>query len=262
MEKLSNLTTRFIGQEYRYVKSTGSTNDDLHFLSQQEQIPDGIVLLTSHQTAGKGRFGRKWEAPPDTSLLFSVLLRPDWTAERAGWVTMLAATAVVEAIAAVTNLKTAIKWPNDVMIFHEGLWRKVGGLLLEGAVENGRLQQAIIGIGINVNMTAAQLPQANTPPTALSLAWGGWVPRAALLDSVLIALERRYLSACEGQSPQSAWEKQLVTIGKRVTATAVSGRIVVGVAEGADEHGRLLIRDDVGVVHPITAADVTLRVGE
>ncbi len=260
MNTLNNLSTDFIGQEYHYVKSTGSTNDDLRALSRQNSLPDGTVLLTSHQTAGKGRLGRKWEAPPDTSLLFSVLLRPDWAAERASWVTMLAATAVTQAITAVTTLKTAIKWPNDVMIFHGGMWRKAGGLLLEGEMENGRLQQAIIGIGINVNMTTAQLPQAFTPPTALSLAWGGWIPRQTLLNNLLIALERGYLSACDGQSPQPAWEKQLITIGQQVTATAVSGKIIIGIAKSTDEYGRLLIHDDTGAIHPIAAADVTLRV--
>ncbi len=259
METLDTLTTTFVGQEYRYVKSTGSTNDDLRTLSKQEQLPDGTVLLAGHQTAGKGRLGRKWEAPPETSLLFSVLLHSDWAAERAGWMTMLAATAVIQAITTITNLKTAIKWPNDIMLFHDGLWRKTGGLLLEGDVQNGRLQQAIIGIGINVNMTAAQLPPAVTPPTSLSLAWGGWVPRLMLLNSLLIALERGCLSARDGQSPQPAWEKKLITIGQEVTATAVSGKIIIGTAESTDKYGRLLIRDNINTLHPISAADVTLQ---
>ncbi len=259
MDKLCGLHTDFIGQEYRYVKVTGSTNDDLRALSTQEQLPDGTVLLTSHQTAGKGRLGRRWEAAPDTSLLFSVLLRPEWAADRAGWVTMLTATAVTKAIAAITSLQTAIKWPNDIMIFHDGLWRKTGGLLLEGSMENGRLQQAIIGIGLNVNMSAAQLPDAITPPTSLSLAQGEEISRMELLNNILTTLEQMYLSAQSEQSPRPAWEKQLITIEQTVTATTRSGQIYVGMAESCDEYGRLLIRDDAGTLHPIAAADVTLR---
>ena len=256
---ISPLLTRFVGHAYRYVEETGSTNDDLRAVLAHESLPDGLVLLTNHQTAGKGRLQREWVAAPDSSLLFSVLLRPNWAAERAGWVTMLAATAVSEAIAAVTKLRVAIKWPNDVMIFHGGEWRKAGGLLLEGAMENGRLQHSIIGIGLNVNMSIAQLPEAITPPTSLSLAGKRPFSRKLLLTTILTKLETAYEAANAGQSPQPAWQAQLMTIGQPVTATFDDGKTVSGMAESTDEYGRLLLRDTTGKLHPIAAADVTLR---
>ena len=98
LSSISPLSTRFVGHEYRYVGATGSTNDDLRALLAHESLPDGMVLLSNHQTAGKGRLGRRWVAAPERALLFSLLLRPNWTAERAGWVMMLAATAVADAI--------------------------------------------------------------------------------------------------------------------------------------------------------------------
>ncbi len=260
LSSISPLLTRFVGHDYRYVEATGSTNDDLRRLLESELLPDGMVLLTNHQTAGKGRLRRQWVAAPDSSLLFSLLLRPNWAAERAGWVTMLAATAVFEAITAVTKLRVAIKWPNDVMIFHDGEWRKAGGLLLEGGTVNGRLQHTIIGIGLNVNMTIAQLPEAVTPPTSLSLAGKRPFSRKPLLTTILTKLETAYEAANAGQSPQPAWQNLLITMGQPVTATFADGKKISGTAENTDEYGRLLLRDTTGTLHPIAAADVTLRV--
>ena len=262
LSDISPLLTRFLGHDYRYVEATGSTNDDLRALLESELLPDGMVLLTNHQTAGKGRLQRRWVAAPDSSLLFSLLLRPNWAAERAGWVMMLAATAVSDTISAVTGLTVGLKWPNDVMILHDGEWRKAGGLLLEGGTENGRLQHTIIGIGLNVNMTIAQLPQAITPPTSLSLAGKRPFSRKLLLTTLLSKLETAYEAANAGQSPQPAWQKRLMTMGQSVTATFADGRTVNGMAESTDEYGRLLLRDTTGTLHPIAAADVTLRVGE
>lgn len=259
LSDISPLSTHFVGHDYRYVEVTGSTNDDMRHLLAQESLPDGAVLLTNHQTAGKGRLRRQWVAAPDSSLLFSLLLRPDWEAERAGWVTMLAATAVSEAIATVTKLTVGLKWPNDVMLLHDGDWRKVGGLLLEGVTANGRLQYSIIGIGINVNMTANELPPAVTPPISLSLAGKRPFSRKLLLTTILAKLETAYESANAGQSPQPAWQAQLMTMGQPVTATFADGKTISGIAESTDEYGRLLLRDTVGKLHAIAAADVTLR---
>ena len=260
LSDISPLSTRFIGQDYRYVAATGSTNDDVRALLARESLAEGMVLLANHQTAGKGRLRRRWVAVPDSSLLFSVLLRPNWAAERAGWVTMLTATAVSDAIMDVTGLTVGLKWPNDVMIWHGGTWRKAGGLLLEGGVENGRLQHSIIGIGINVNMDADQLPEAVTPPTSLSLAGKRPFSRKLLLTTLLTKLETAYEAANAGQSPQPAWQKRLMTMGQPVTATFADGKIISGMAESTDEYGRLLLRDETGVLCPIAAADVTLRV--
>jgi BirA family biotin operon repressor/biotin-[acetyl-CoA-carboxylase] ligase len=259
LNDISPLLTRFIGHDYRYVEATGSTNDDMRRLLAQESLPDGAVLLTNHQTAGKGRLRRQWVAAPDSSLLFSLLLRPDWEAERAGWMTMLASTAVSEAIATVTKLTVGLKWPNDVMLLHEGEWRKVGGLLLEGGTANGRLQHTIIGIGINVNMTADELPAAVTPPISLSLVGKRPFSRKLLLTTILTKLEAAYDAAYAGQSPRLAWQAQLITLGQPVTATFPDGKIINGTAESTDEYGRLLLRDATGKLRPIAAADVTLR---
>ncbi|MBE2198429.1 MAG: biotin--[acetyl-CoA-carboxylase] ligase [Anaerolinea sp.] len=261
---LAALQTKWMGRSYQYLPQVNSTNTLLREMAQVKAgllLPDGMVVLTDYQSAGRGRMVRRWEAPFGTSLLFSVFLRPNWPAAQAPWLTMIAALAVAEAIEQVTAVTVGIKWPNDVVIDQGGVWHKVSGILSEGDVdEHGRLAWAILGIGVNVNVTAVQLPAANTPPTSLLAAGGQPVSRLALFMALLARLEQHYETAVLGQSPQPAWNRRLVTIGQPVTATQFGdGKIVQGVAIGTDEGGQLLVRDSAGVLHQVAAGDVTLR---
>jgi BirA family biotin operon repressor/biotin-[acetyl-CoA-carboxylase] ligase len=267
-----DLQTRWLGQNLIVRERVGSTNDELKGMVAMGTAvapPDGTVILADFQSQGRGRFDRRWQAPPGTSLLFSVLFRPNWPAQRNNWLAMLGSTAVAEAIAHQTGLEARIKWPNDVVLPLAGVWHKVSGLLLEGEVDedgdpeaaSGRCQTAILGIGVNVNIPQPDLPDAPTPPTSLLLATGQPVSRIALLLDLLVRLETLYEAAVDGNhSPQPAWEQQLVTLGQSVTVTnAVSGQVVVGTAVKTDEWGHLLVRDRDGRVHTIVAGDVTLR---
>jgi len=260
----SILITRWLGRNYHYLASTGSTNDLLKQMAAGDgrQPPTGTVLLADYQSQGRGRLQRRWEAPPGTALLFSVLLRSGWPAAQANWLTMIASLAAAQAISALCPaLAVGIKWPNDVMVQQAGTWCKVGGLLLESEVDgNGRIPTAILGIGLNVNMTTAQLPQAATPPTSLLAATGQPVSRRALLAALLAELETLYETADSGQSPQQVWQKQLITLGQQVKMTEVgNGRTLHGTASGTNLWGHLQVTDASGQVHTVTAGDVTLR---
>ncbi|MCA9933709.1 MAG: biotin--[acetyl-CoA-carboxylase] ligase [Ardenticatenaceae bacterium] len=261
----SALTTHWLGRAYHYVPTIGSTNETLKQMAadgDETAAPAGTVLLADYQSQGRGRLQRRWEATPGTALLFSVLLRPQWPATQANWLLMIASLAVVRAIAAVCPaLTVGIKWPNDIMVQQMGEWRKVGGLLLESEMDgNGRISTAILGMGLNVNLTAAQLPQAATPPTSLLLAGGQPVSRQALFTVLLAELEALYETAVSGQSPLSAWRAQLITIGQQVEVTEVgNGRSLYGMATGTDEWGHLQVTNAAGQVYTITAGDVTLR---
>jgi BirA family biotin operon repressor/biotin-[acetyl-CoA-carboxylase] ligase len=260
----SLLRSEWIGQSYRYLESAGSTND---LLKRQVAAGDsaspvsGAVLLTDYQEQGRGRLNRSWEAPAQTSLLFSALFRPDWPAKRMSWLTMLAGLAVAEAIEVETKLPVFLKWPNDVVIRHDGIWRKVCGILLEGYVSpEQRLEHAILGVGINVNIPLAQLPPTVQPATSLLVAAGRPVSRLSLLVDLLQRLERLYEAADRGDSPQQQWNRRLITLGQRVEVGRVGQAIpLLGMAEDTDEWGRLLVRDDDGQLHTVIAADVTLR---
>lgn len=258
------LSTRWLGHPYYYAAALDSTNERLKtWLAERDSagLPTGAVLLTDYQSAGRGRLDRRWEAPPGTSLLFSVLLRPGWPAEQAGWLTMLAGLAVAEAVEAATDRPARLKWPNDVLLGVAGEEGKVCGLLLDAALDGeGRLESAIVGIGLNVNIPRAALPQATTLATSLLVAAGQPVARRPLLVNLLARLERHYEAASAGRSPLAAWRERLITLGRTVQVSAAGATpALVGVAEDVDEGGRLLVRDDAGRLHTVAAGDVTLR---
>lgn len=261
----AGLMTVWLGRPYFYVAAVDSTNNRLKAWAADPAYPSGAVLATGYQSAGRGRLDRSWEAPPGTSLLFSVLLRPRWPARRGSWLTMVAGLAVAEAIEAVAGLPARLKWPNDVVLpgeRGETSWHKVSGLLLDVTLNptGDHLESAILGIGLNVNIPAAALPDAATSATSLLVAGGRVVARRPLLVTLLERLERHYDAALDGHSPAADWAGRLITLGRTVEVSAAgsAGRLV-GTAEGTDEWGQLLVRDAAGTLHTVTAGDVTLR---
>jgi BirA family biotin operon repressor/biotin-[acetyl-CoA-carboxylase] ligase len=251
------LHTHWLGRPCYSLIETASTNSLLAGLAAAG-APAGALVLAEFQSAGRGRQGRRWEAPPGSSLLFSLLFRPPWPAAQATWMTMLAGLASVQAIQEATGLQVALKWPNDVMALADGQWHKVGGILLETAFAGDAIEYAIAGIGLNVNVEPEYLPQAAVPATSLQAATGRRVDRLPLLAGVLLRLEESYEAAAAGQSPQPAWDELLITRGRPVLVRG-EGLALEGVAAGTDEWGRLLVQDATGEVHAVAAADVTLR---
>jgi BirA family biotin operon repressor/biotin-[acetyl-CoA-carboxylase] ligase len=167
------------GHVYRYEEVAASTQR-LFAAGDAE----GTVAVAEEQTQGRGRLGRSWHAPARTSVLVSILLRPALDLPRLPELSLVAGGAVAEAIADVTGIDPAIKFPNDVLI--DG--RKVAGILAESS--DGRV---VLGIGVNANQTREQLPaDADTEPTSLRLELGEPVDRAALLAAILLRLERAY----------------------------------------------------------------------
>lgn len=173
------LSGRF-GQVYRYEETCPSTQRLL-----QADDPEGAVAVAEEQSEGRGRLGRSWHAPAGTSVLVSILLRPAVDPPRLPELSLIAGGAVAEAIAEVTGLEPAIKFPNDVLLGG----RKVAGILAESS--DGRV---VLGIGVNVNQTAEELPaDAQTEPTSLRLERGDEpVDRAKLLAEILVRVERAY----------------------------------------------------------------------
>jgi BirA family transcriptional regulator, biotin operon repressor / biotin---[acetyl-CoA-carboxylase] ligase len=172
------LAGRF-GHVYRYEELCLSTQRLL-----QDDDPEGAVAVAEEQSEGRGRLGRTWHAPPRTSVLVSVLLRPEIEPSRLPELSLVAGGAVAEAIADVTGIDPAIKFPNDVLVSG----KKVAGILAESS--EGRV---VLGVGVNANQTAGELPaDAQTPPTSLRIELGEPVDRAALLAAILLRLEQAY----------------------------------------------------------------------
>jgi BirA family transcriptional regulator, biotin operon repressor / biotin---[acetyl-CoA-carboxylase] ligase len=167
------------GRPYRYEELTESTQRLL-----RGDDPEGAVAVAEEQTQGRGRLGRNWHAPARTSVLVSVLLRPQVELPRLPELSLVAGGAVAEAIASVSEIEPTIKFPNDVLVGG----RKVAGILAESS--DGRV---VLGIGVNANQTGDQLPvDAPTEPTSLRLELGQPVDRAQLLAAILQQLEVAY----------------------------------------------------------------------
>jgi len=241
------------------VPSTGSTNADLLAAGG----PEGQVLVTEEQTAGRGRLGRSWVSQPGAALTFSVLLRPsavpaehpDWLPlppERTGWLPLLTGVAVARGVRVASGLPATLKWPNDVLI--DG--RKLGGILAE---QSGDV--VVIGIGINVATPADALPSGPGGLRATSLAVeGAGVSRERLLVEILRQLDRHYSAMRNNPDPSATGllaEYQLLcaTLGRIVRVELPAGRTLAGEAAGIDSDGRLLVTD-AGVTTPVSAGDV------
>jgi BirA family transcriptional regulator, biotin operon repressor / biotin---[acetyl-CoA-carboxylase] ligase len=185
------LRGRFGGEVYRYAERCPSTQRLL-----EDDDPEGSVAVAEEQTEGRGRLGRSWEAPPGTSILASILLRPAVEPPRLPELSLVAGGAVAEAIADVSGIDPTIKYPNDVLIHS----RKVAGILAEAS--EGRV---VLGIGVNVNQTLDELPTgAQTEPTSLRSELGEPIDRAALLAAILLRLERAYDAWLAGATGSAA----------------------------------------------------------
>jgi len=210
-------------------------------------VRSGFLVAASRQTAGRGRWGRNWESPPDRGLYVSILLRPDLPMTEAGKLTVLSSVATVDAVETVSGLRPQIKWPNDLMAGG----RKLAGLLIETEPKGGRLAFAVIGIGLNVRQEAGDFsPEVRGLATSLYLATGQLYRRADLLVALLQAVERRLSRPFD--EAREAWTASSLTLGQRVTLTTVRGR-KHGQAMGLDESGALLLRGDSGEVEAVTA---------
>ena len=163
------------GRPYTFVDRCASTQRLL------DGAHEGAVVATDEQTEGRGRLGRTWHAPAGTSLLFSIVLEPSVPGARLPELSLVAGTAVAEAVAAETGLETTVKHPNDVLIGG----RKVAGILAESA--DGRV---VLGMGLNVAQSRDELPP-DADATSLALE-GAQVERAELLAAILERLEEHY----------------------------------------------------------------------
>jgi len=163
------------------VESTASTNDDL--LEAAATLPSGTVLAAEYQAAGRGRQNRTWTSPARAGLTFSVLLRPDVPPGQWGWLPLLAGVAVCDAVREVTIVDAALKWPNDLLVGDQ--WAKAGGILSQRSGD-----VVVIGIGVNVSTTRAELPVPEA--TSLELAGGAPVDRSQLLGAILGYFGERY----------------------------------------------------------------------
>jgi BirA family transcriptional regulator, biotin operon repressor / biotin---[acetyl-CoA-carboxylase] ligase len=248
--------TRVVGRDIRVFEQTTSTNDVIEKLAR-DGVKEGAVVFAESQTKGRGRLGRKWISPRRKGLWFSVLLRPNLRPQETTQLTVASATALSRAIREQTGMSPEIKWPNDILI----RGKKVAGILTEMNAELDRVRYVILGIGIDVNLGAGELPaDLRRLATSLKIETGGEVSRPELATAVMTELDNDYARVCTGKFATVAdeWEEQCATIGQLVTIQ-IGERRIRGRAESLDDDGALLVRTEHGHLERIIGGDVTLE---
>jgi BirA family transcriptional regulator, biotin operon repressor / biotin---[acetyl-CoA-carboxylase] ligase len=232
--------------DLRVVAETGSTNDDLAALARAG-APEGTVLVAEAQTAGRGRLDRTWSSPPRAGLTFSVLLRPTVPVHRRTWIPLLTGLAVHRAVAHLGAVETRLKWPNDLLLGDE--LEKAGGILAQSDGD-----AVVVGIGINVTTTRAELPPG---ATSLAAEAAECTDRDPLLRAILRSLGEVY-RAWPGDPSRLRPEYQDAcdTVGREVRVQLPDGTALTGTATGLDDVGRLVVRTADGD-RPVSAGDVT-----
>jgi BirA family transcriptional regulator, biotin operon repressor / biotin---[acetyl-CoA-carboxylase] ligase len=235
---------------------TGSTNADLLARAARGE-PEGAVLAAEQQSAGRGRMGRAWVAPPRAALTFSLLIRPQAVPRaRHGWLPLLAGVAVASAVRTAAGVDARLKWPNDILAADA----KLGGILAEAAGD-----ALVVGIGVNVSTEPAELPPPGPgalPATSLRAAGSARLDRASLLAEILADFERRYQAwrRVAGDPERSGLRQDYTrlcdTIGRRVRVELPGGQQLSGQAVGLDLNGRLILRPSSGSELAVAAGDV------
>ncbi len=245
------LRTKLIGQNFLYYPTTPSTMDAAK-QAIREGAAEGTVVIADHQTAGRGRLGREWLSPPASNILLSIVLYP--MPEQLPRLTIAACLAVAQSIEKVIGLETTIKWPNDVLI----AGKKVSGILIESDAHGDRVNYAIVGIALNVNLDPTTIPEISETATSLKHMLGRKVSRREVLIALLDEFEALYNALRRGEPIDREWRLRLETLGKKV-AVRCGDEVQEGVAEGVDEDGNLLLRHSDGSLMTIAAGDVTLK---
>ena len=210
--------------------------------------PEGLVVVAEHQTAARGRLDRTWESPPRSSAVFSMVLRPTVPLASWPWLPLLTGHALGKALRA-EGYDVGVKWPNDLLIARpDGQGKKIAGILVE-RVETPGGPAAVVGVGLNVSLTEAELPV----PTATSLAIESGVEpdRTALLVTLLRSLREAYDVWQAGGEEATArlrasYAAACVTVGRDVRVELPGGAALTGRATGVDPGGRLIVTGPAG----------------
>jgi BirA family biotin operon repressor/biotin-[acetyl-CoA-carboxylase] ligase len=236
--------TTHVGRRVLVFDELASTND-----TAAGEEP-GTVVVAEYQTAGRGQYGRVWQARPGTSLLLSVVLDPPVQLRRPVILTAWAAVAVAEAIQQLIGKQAVIKWPNDLLL----RGKKVSGILIEQRVST------VVGVGLNLNQTVADFDAAGIPEaTSLSLATNTRIDRTAALGMVVRTLNDLYdrLAAGDRSVVERAWRTRLGLVGRQVVVEQLGGGTLTGHLRDLSFDGLELLTGEAAV--PTVLVPETVR---
>jgi BirA family biotin operon repressor/biotin-[acetyl-CoA-carboxylase] ligase len=238
-----------------YHSEIDSTNAAARTLAS-EGAPEGTIVITEEQTAGRGRRGRSWVSPAGDNLLFSVLLRPPLEGDRVFVLTMVLALAGLKAVKTAAGVKAMIKWPNDLYVGT----KKLAGILTEFAVREKRTEWVVLGMGMNVGWHPDVPEGGGAPATSLLEETGQRVSRNDLLSEILKGFEAHYRDVVGGsiKALYDEWNQNCLVLGKAVVIESDMERIE-GRALRVDDCVALIIEDAQGDQRRIFTGDVSLR---
>jgi BirA family biotin operon repressor/biotin-[acetyl-CoA-carboxylase] ligase len=256
--------------DVRYFTSIGSTNDEA-WAWVEDEAPHCALIVAEEQTAGRGRFNRRWITAHGSGLAISLILRaPPMEPDLVHYLTGLGALAVCQALQIKYSLPAQIKWPNDVLLAQ----RKTAGILVESRWDGGNLSAAVIGIGINIaseSVDPVNLPPAglNFPATCIEAELAHPVDRLELLYAILEQLlfwlpslaSPRFIHAWE---ENLAYKSQWVELSLDVQAqsklqSASSSQVYIGKVIGLDMDGSLKLSTGSGEVVKAQVGELHLR---
>jgi BirA family biotin operon repressor/biotin-[acetyl-CoA-carboxylase] ligase len=250
------LATRWLARQLDWLAECDSTNDEAAARARAGAVA-GTTVLSEAQRRGRGRIGRVWFSPPGRNVYASVVVRPALAPASVPPLALAVGVAAWEALRAL-GVPVDLKWPNDLLVGR----RKLGGVLIEMASELTRVSFVVIGLGINVNLTEDELPEELRPiATSVRIATGSAPARAELFARVAERLEgwyERFLGEGAGAAVAAFRVAAAPTLGRRVQVAGEGPSPILGIAEDVSDDGRLLVRDDAGRRHAITAGEVAL----
>jgi len=250
-----HLEGSIFGRNLIWHETVGSTNTVAKEMAARG-APEGTLVLTEEQTAGRGRLGRQWLSPSRANLLFSLLLRPALDAGEVFSLTMILALAAAEAVESACAVTPRIKWPNDLYV--NG--RKLGGLLTEVSAAGKTVEWAVLGLGLNVNWNPERGEGAAYAATSLLAESGRPVEREDLLLGILRSFDLLYGELRQGrQEPvYRRWNELSMLLGKTVEV-ASGAESVCGTALRIDPDGSLILEDARGNHQRVVCGDVTVK---
>ena len=245
--------TKWAGKTVHFARETDSTNLWIKRLAK-EGASEGTLALAEFQSAGRGRLGRSWEVPEGTSVMMSILLRPKFEPQYAPTLTLVMGMAVAKAVKNL-GFDVSIKWPNDVVVSH----KKICGILTEMGVRDGKIDYAVIGVGINVNIREFPEEMADKA-TSLYLESGKEFDRSQIPGLVMEAFEEYYekfAATCDLSGLKEEYESILANYNQPVRVLAKEP--YEGVARGITDGGELLVEKTDGTIATVSAGEVSVR---
>ena len=249
----NEMYTKWAGKTVHFARETDSTNLWIKRLAK-EGAPEGTLAVAEFQSAGRGRLGRSWEVPEGTSVMMSILLRPEFEPQYAPTLTLVMGMAVAKAVKNL-GFDVSIKWPNDVVVSH----KKICGILTEMGVRDGKIDYAVIGVGINVNIREFPEEMADKA-TSLYLEAGKEFDRSRIPGLVMEAFEEYYekfAATCDLSGLKDEYESILANYNQPVRVLAKEP--YEGIARGITDGGELLVEKADGTMAIVSAGEVSVR---